>query len=48
MPSLPTEDYYVHPSSLVETCDVGAGTTIWAFVHLLPGVRVGQIGRAHV
>lgn len=35
-------NYYVHPSALVETADVGAGTTIWAFVHLLPGVRVGQ------
>lgn len=37
-----TGDYYVHPSSLVETADVGRGTTVWAFVHLLSGVRVGR------
>ena len=37
-----TRDYYVHPSSLVEATDVGEGTTIWAFVHLLAGVRVGR------
>ena len=34
--------YYVHPAALVETTDIGADTTIWAFVHLLPGVRVGR------
>ena len=34
--------YYVHPAALVETSDIGEGTTIWAFVHLLPGVRVGR------
>ena len=37
-----TSEYYVHPSSLVETTNVGAGTTVWAFVHLLPGVVVGK------
>ena len=35
------KDYYVHPLALVETDQIGAGTTIWAFVHLLPGVHVG-------
>lgn len=34
--------YYVHPSALVETDIIGSGTTIWAFVHLLPGVIVGR------
>ncbi|MCB2408506.1 acyltransferase [Hymenobacter lucidus] len=42
MPEMNTADYYVHPSSLVETTDIGAGTTVWAFVHLLPGVQVGK------
>lgn len=42
MPTMNTDNYYVHPASLVETTEVGAGTTVWAFVHLLPGVRVGQ------
>jgi acetyltransferase-like isoleucine patch superfamily enzyme len=37
-----TQNYFVHPSSLVETNDVGEGTAIWAFVHFLAGVRVGQ------
>ena len=42
MPSFNTAGYYVHPASLVETNDIGAGTTIWAFVHLLSGVKIGQ------
>ena len=33
--------YYVHPASLVETTDIGAGTLIWAFVHVLNGVSIG-------
>jgi acetyltransferase-like isoleucine patch superfamily enzyme len=32
----------IHPSALVETDAIGAGTTIWAFVHILPGVRIGS------
>jgi acetyltransferase-like isoleucine patch superfamily enzyme len=42
MPEMNSNGYFVHPSSLVETEDIGEGTTIWAFVHLLPGVRVGK------
>lgn len=37
-----SKDYYVHPLALVETAQIGAGTTIWAFVHLLSGVIVGN------
>ncbi|AHJ96406.1 acyltransferase [Hymenobacter swuensis] len=33
--------YYIHPSSIVDTKDIGSGTTIWAFVHVLDGVRIG-------
>lgn len=33
---------YVHTSSLVETKDIGTGTKIWAFVHILDGVRIGK------
>ena len=33
--------YYVHPAAIVDTTDVGAGTTIWAFVHVLNDVRIG-------
>jgi hypothetical protein len=28
---------FVHPTAIVESRDIGAGTRIWAFVHILPG-----------
>ena len=35
--------YFVHESSYVdEGVQVGAGTTIWHFCHLLPGVKLGS------
>jgi len=37
-----TKDYYIHPLALVETDQIGVGTTVWAFVHLLPGVQIGS------
>lgn len=38
----PVASYYKHPNSLVETEDIGSGTTIWAFVHVLPRARIGK------
>lgn len=36
-------DYYLHPSSYVdEGAEIGAGTKIWHFCHLMPGVQVGK------
>ena len=32
---------YVHPQGLCESDDVGAGTRVWAFAHVLPGAVVG-------
>jgi acetyltransferase-like isoleucine patch superfamily enzyme len=32
----------VHPSALVESGEVGAGTRIWAFAHVMDGARVGR------
>jgi acetyltransferase-like isoleucine patch superfamily enzyme len=32
---------FVHPNGLCESEDVGAGTRIWAFAHVLPGAKVG-------
>jgi UDP-2-acetamido-3-amino-2,3-dideoxy-glucuronate N-acetyltransferase len=32
----------VHPSALVETDQIGAGTRIWAFTHILPGASIGS------
>jgi acetyltransferase-like isoleucine patch superfamily enzyme len=33
---------FVHPTALVETSEVGDGTKIWAFVHIMDGAVVGQ------
>lgn len=35
--------YFVHESSYVdENVEIGAGTRIWHFCHILPGVRIGR------
>jgi UDP-2-acetamido-3-amino-2,3-dideoxy-glucuronate N-acetyltransferase len=34
--------YFVHPAGLCETTEVGTGTRIWAFAHILPGAVVGS------
>jgi acetyltransferase-like isoleucine patch superfamily enzyme len=34
--------HYVHPQALCESIQVGAGTRIWAFAHVLPGARIGR------
>ncbi|MFZ5910763.1 MAG: WxcM-like domain-containing protein [Chloroflexota bacterium] len=33
--------YRKHPTAIVETESIGEGTRIWAFVHILPGARIG-------
>lgn len=33
--------FFQHPSALVESTAVGAGTRIWAFAHVLRGARIG-------
>jgi len=35
------KQYFVHPQALVESDDIGPGTRIWAFAHVLPGARIG-------
>lgn len=42
MPEMNDHGYYVHPAALVETTEIGSGTTIWAFVHILSGVHIGR------
>lgn len=32
----------VHPRGLCESHDVGAGTRVWAFAHVLPGAHIGK------
>lgn len=34
--------FFQHPQALVETDRIGAGTRIWAFVHVLPGAVIGR------
>ena len=33
--------FFVHPDGKVEACDIGAGTRVWAFAHILEGARIG-------
>lgn len=35
-------NYFVHPNGLCESTNVGKGTRIWAFAHILPGARIGS------
>lgn len=32
----------IHPKALVETDHIGTGTNVWAFAHVMPGVRIGD------
>ncbi len=34
-------DYFIHDKALCESDKIGSRTRIWAFVHVLPGARVG-------
>jgi UDP-2-acetamido-3-amino-2,3-dideoxy-glucuronate N-acetyltransferase len=34
-------EVFVHPQGLCESEEVGAGTRVWAFAHVLPGARIG-------
>jgi UDP-2-acetamido-3-amino-2,3-dideoxy-glucuronate N-acetyltransferase len=36
-------DYYVHPSSYVDDgCEIGTGTKIWHFSHIMPRAVIGR------
>ena len=34
-------DQLVHPTAIVETTNIGAGTRIWQWVHVMPGAWIG-------
>jgi UDP-2-acetamido-3-amino-2,3-dideoxy-glucuronate N-acetyltransferase len=40
--SVSPRTYFAHPQALVEARDIGPGTRIWAFAHVMPGARVGM------
>jgi acetyltransferase-like isoleucine patch superfamily enzyme len=33
---------YFHPAALVESDEIGAGTRVWAFAHVMRGARIGE------
>lgn len=35
-------EVFVHPQALVESKNIGPGTRVWAFAHVLPGARIGS------
>lgn len=37
-----SDSFFSHPKSVVETEQIGEGTRIWAFAHVLAGARIGQ------
>lgn len=37
-----TTEHYQHPQALVESKQIGSGTRIWAFTHILPDVSIGK------
>jgi acetyltransferase-like isoleucine patch superfamily enzyme/dTDP-4-dehydrorhamnose 3,5-epimerase-like enzyme len=40
-PATPGANYFRHPNALVESAQIGRGTRIWAFAHVLPGAVIG-------
>lgn len=39
--SVALRQYFAHPTSIVESEDIGPRTRIWAFAHVLPTARIG-------
>ncbi len=38
-----TRSFYAHPTAIIdEGCNIGAGTKIWHFSHLMSGCRLGE------
>lgn len=35
-------DFFSHPSAIVETSDIGSGSRVWAFAHVLKGAKIGR------
>jgi UDP-2-acetamido-3-amino-2,3-dideoxy-glucuronate N-acetyltransferase len=34
--------YFKHETAIVETSEIGEGTRVWAYSHILPGARIGR------
>jgi len=35
-------DVFVHPQGICDSTDIGSGTRIWAFAHVMEGARIGK------
>jgi acetyltransferase-like isoleucine patch superfamily enzyme len=35
-------DVFIHPKAIVESENIGEGTRIWAFAHILEGAKIGK------
>lgn len=41
--SAPAATFTAHPSAIIdEGCEIGEGTTIWHFSHIMPGCMIGE------
>jgi UDP-2-acetamido-3-amino-2,3-dideoxy-glucuronate N-acetyltransferase len=39
----PDPGYYAHPTAVIDDgCEIGCGTKIWHFSHVMPGSKIGQ------
>lgn len=39
----PSKNYYAHPTAVIdEGCEIGSGTKIWHFSHIMPGCKIGE------
>ncbi len=38
----PPADVQIHPTAIVESDQIGPGTRIWAFAHVMTGARIGR------
>ncbi|MEN6328409.1 MAG: acyltransferase [Syntrophomonas sp.] len=40
---MPDKEYFVHESSYIdEPCEIGKGTNIWHFTHIMPNSKIGE------
>jgi UDP-2-acetamido-3-amino-2,3-dideoxy-glucuronate N-acetyltransferase len=37
-----SKDIFIHPLAVVESSDIGDGTRIWAWTHIMPGAKIGK------
>ena len=42
MPTTTDSAVFVHPTAICEAAEVGAGTRVWAFAHVLEGASIGR------